>query len=275
MLMSYIKITRPLNVLISFISIGIGALVSGSFHWSDILLFAGLTAAMITAGANIINDIFDLEIDRINKPQRPLPSGRISLKGAGLMFAALYGAGLIFAALCGKVMFFSALIIALLLYWYSAALKKTVLWGNLLVSVVSGFTFIYGAMSVGGWRGGVMPALLAFFFHFGRELLKDMQDVEGDRAGNAITFSAKYGLKQAAVLTKTVFLILIAVTVVPFFFKIYNEIYLIIVIFGVDSVLVYVISVLNDRMSAFQLGRLSKLLKADMLVGLLAIYLGL
>ena len=275
MLMSYIKITRPLNVLISFISIGIGALVSGSFHWSGTLLFAGLTAAMITAGANIINDIFDLEIDRINKPQRPLPSGRVSLKGARLMFATLFGAGLIFAALCGKVMFFSALIIALLLYWYSAALKKTVLWGNLLVSVVSGFTFIYGAMSVGGWRGGVMPALLAFFFHFGRELLKDMQDVEGDRAGNAITFSAKYGLKQAAVLTKAVFLILIAVTVVPFFFKIYNEIYLIIVIFGVDSVLVYVMFVLNDRMSAPQLGRLSKLLKADMLVGLLAIYLGL
>jgi len=275
MLKSYIKITRPLNVLISFISIGIGALVSGSFHWSINLLFAGLTAALITAGANIINDIFDIEIDRINKPDRPLPAGKISLIGAKVLFTALYGLALIFAALNGKILFFAALLIAVLLYWYSASLKKTVLWGNLLVSAISGFTFIYGAMSVGDWRGGIVPAVLAFFFHLGRELLKDMQDVEGDLARNAVTFSGKYGLKQAALVTRAVFMVLIAVTLIPFFLKIYNEIYLIIVIFGVDTVLVYIVSILKENTEAKELDKLNKILKADMLIGLLAIYLGL
>ena len=275
MLKSYIKISRPLNVLISFVSIGIGALVSGSFHWNANLFFAGLTAALITAGANIINDIYDIEIDRINKPDRPLPSGGVSLNGAKLLFVILYLLALFFAALCGKILFFIALLISVLLYWYSASLKKSVIWGNLLVGVISGFTFIYGAMSVGDWRGGVMPAMLAFFFHFGRELLKDMQDVEGDIAGNAITFSGKYGLKKAAVLTRTVFAVLIIVTLIPFFLKIYNEIYLIIVIFGVDTVLVYIVSVLNENTDTVQLDKLSKILKIEMLIGLLAIYLGL
>ncbi len=275
MLKSYIKITRPLNVLISFISIGIGALVSGSFHWSINLLFAGLTAALITAGANIINDIFDIEIDRINKPDRPLPAGKISLIGAKVLFAVLYGLALIFAVLNGKILFFAALLIAVLLYWYSASLKKTVLWGNLLVSAISGFTFIYGAMSVGDWHGGIVPAVLAFFFHLGRELLKDMQDVEGDLARNAVTFSGKYGLKKAALVTRAVFMVLIVVTLTPFFLKIYNEIYLIIVIFGVDTILVYIVSVLKENTEAKELDKLNKILKADMLIGLLAIYLGL
>ncbi len=272
---SYFKIIRPFNVLITFISIGIGALVSGNFHWSSKLLYAGLTAAFITAGANVINDIFDVEIDRINRPDRALPSGKISISAAKIYFTVLYLSALFFAALCGKILFLIALVIALALYWYSASLKRTALWGNVLVSAVSGFTFIYGAMSVGGWKGGIVPALLAFFFHLGREMLKDMQDVEGDIAVNAVTFAGKYGLRRAALLTRFVFIVLIFVSIAPFFLKIYNEIYLIIVIFGVDSILLYIVFVLKNVVNTEKLGKLSNLLKLDMLVGLLAIYLGL
>ncbi len=270
-----IKITRPLNVFISFISIVVGALVSGNFKLSIILLFAGLTAALITAGANIINDIFDIEIDRINKPDRSLPSGRISIEYARNLFIICYLSGLIFAAFCGKIMLIIAIIIALLLYWYSLVLKKTILWGNLMVSIISGFTFIYGAMSVGGWRGGIMPAVLAFFFHLGRELVKDMQDIEGDIVGNAITFSGKFGVEKTVFLTRSVFIVLIIITIIPFFLGIYNENYLFIVILGVDTILIYVIFSLNRNNSFTQLGKISNLLKFDMLIGLLAIYLGL
>ena len=274
-LINSIKITRPLNVFISFISIFIGALVSGSFKVNSTLLFAGFTAALITAGANIINDIFDVDIDRINKPERPLPSGQISLKYARYLFYVLYGSGLIFAALCGPLMFITALIIAFILFWYSAVLKRTILWGNLIVSIISGFTFIYGAMSVGNWHGGIMPAVLALFFHFGRELVKDMQDIEGDMAKNAVTFSGKYGVGKAIVLTRLVFLTLIVITFIPYFLKIYNENYLFVVILGVDTLLIYVIYTLNENNSFVQMGKISNLLKFDMLIGLLAIYIGL
>jgi geranylgeranylglycerol-phosphate geranylgeranyltransferase len=238
-------------------------------------LFAAFTAALITAGANVVNDIFDLEIDRINQPDRALPSGKITINGAKIYFVMLYSAALILAVFCGKIMFFTALLIAILLYWYSAVLKKTVLWGNILVALVSGFTFIYGAMSVGGWRGGVVPAILAFFFHFGREMVKDIQDMKGDMASNAITFPAKYGKGKAIVLTRIIFFTLMLVTIIPYFLKIYNVNYLIIVILGVNTILTYVILRLSGDADSALFGRLSKILKYDMIVGLIAIYAGL
>jgi geranylgeranylglycerol-phosphate geranylgeranyltransferase len=275
MFTEYIKITRPANVLISFVSIFIGALVSGGFTLNNTLLFAALTAALVTAGANVINDIFDIEIDRINQPRRPLPAGKISIRGAKIYFTVFYLTALILAWFCGRQMFIAALLVAALLYWYSAALKKTVLWGNLLVAAVGGFTFVYGAMSVGDWHGGIMPALLAFFFHFGRELIKDMQDIDGDLKEGALTFVGKYGRQKSIILTKLIFSLLIAVTIIPYFLKIYNDYYLIIVILGVDTVLLYVIFSLKRQADEALFGRLSRLLKLDMIIGLLAIYAGL
>ena len=265
--MIYFKIIRPLNVLLIFVSIGLAAFISPQFSITPLLGFVALSAALILAGANVINDIYDLDIDRINRPGRPLASGAITRKQAWYWFFVLYGAGLLMAFTAGFWFFISAIIMAVLLFWYSAHLKRTVLYGNILVSFAAGFTFIYGAMAVDDWQVGIIPAVFAFFFHLGREIIKDMQDMEGDLQNNVVTFPGKYGLIPTALLVNILFGLLLLLTVLPYIFSVYSSGYLWIVIPGVDLVLVFVMIRLWFTNASSVLGKLSDLLKIDMFVG--------
>lgn len=266
--------SRPVNVFIAVMTILIAAMVTGNFQFNSKLLYAMLTAAFITCGANIINDLFDVEIDRINKPKRILPAGLIGKNQAWWYFNLAYIIALSLALLSSWSMFFIAVLIALLLYLYSAYLKRTVLWGNLAVSFSTAMAFIYGALAVEDWLAGIIPALFAFFFHFGREIIKDMQDLEGDLANKAITFPGKYGKKKSIFLINLIFILLIFLTIIPYILHIYNIQYLWVVLIGVDTVLLGTAVILWFKHEATMLGRLSHLLKLDMIIGLLAIYLG-
>ncbi len=267
-------LSRPLNVIITFITIWIAAFISPAFHLSGQLIMASVIAALIAAGANIINDIFDLEIDRINKPKRLLPAGKVTAKEAWLYFFIAYGLAFLLSFFCNGTMLVIALVIAVLLILYSARLKRTVLWGNITVSMASAMAFIYGALSVGDLRSGIIPAVFAFFFHLGREIIKDMQDLEGDLHQKTITFPGRFGLKASVALINALFIFLIILTAVPYILNIYGIIYWRIVLFGVDSVLLFSCVYLWFRHDPISLGRISHLLKLDMLVGLAAIYFG-
>ena len=270
----FYNLSRPLNVLITIITILIAAIITGKFTFTSSLIYAIITAAFIAAGANIINDIFDVEIDKINKPNRILPAGKISLQHAWLYFSIAYLTGLIFAVLSDIIMLIIAVVIAVLLYLYSAYLKRTIIWGNLAVSMAAATAFLYGAQAVSHWMYGIIPAVFALFFHFGREVVKDMQDMDGDLAYNAVTFAGRFGKQKSVLLINITFVILIVLTLIPYFLGIYNQFYLWIVVLGVDFVLAGICIVLwmyNDRSS---LGKISHLLKLDMLIGLLSIYVG-
>lgn len=228
----------------------------------------------MTAGANIINDIYDVELDRINKPGRPLPAGKITTGTAWQYFVISYFFALLGAAFCGWKMLAIAVLIGLLLAGYGIYFKRTVLAGNVVVSLSSAMAFIYGALAVDDWEAGIVPAAFAFFFHFGREVIKDMQDVPGDRANNVVTFPGLYGNRPSVVLINIIFLILIILTFIPYILSIYGTGYLLIVVPGVDLVLAFTIISLWFRQDAVFLGRLSHLLKIDMFVGLMAIVIG-
>jgi len=164
-------LSRPLNVLITAISIFIAALITGKLKFNILLLYAEITAVFITSGANIINDIYDIKIDRINKPERILPSEKITVTQAWIYFCIAYSIAILFAILSGVTMLLIALTIALLLFLYSTFFKKTVLLGNLIVSFSAATAFLYGAEAVSHWTDGIIPAVFAFFFHFGREIV--------------------------------------------------------------------------------------------------------
>lgn len=267
-------LSRPLNVFITVISIIIAALITGKFTFSPLLIYAVFTSAFIAAGANIVNDIFDVEIDKINKPNRVLAAGKISTKSAWIYFCAAYVFGLTFAFISNFSMLIIAVLISILLFLYSAYLKRTIIWGNLAVSVAAAATFLYGAQAVSNWIDGIIPAVFALFFHFGREVVKDMQDLEGDLAENAVTFAGRYGKYKSVLLINIVFGTLIILTTIPFFLGIYNLEYLWIVIIGVDLILLSVSVILWKFSDRITLGRISHILKLDMLIGLLSIYIG-
>lgn len=273
-LKNFWRLSRPLNVFITMLTILVAAFISPQFHLNYKLYLAILISGLMTAGANIINDIYDIEIDRINKPNRPLPSGKVTVKEAWIYFTLSYSGAIVLSYFCGRAMFAIAFVIGLLLIVYSMRLKRTVLCGNLTVSLATAVAFIYGALAVEDWQSGIIPAVFAFLFHLGREIIKDMQDLEGDVQHQSITFPARFGVRTSVLLVNFVFVLLIVLTFLPYIQNIYNDVYLWVVTLGVDLVLISVSLFLwfkNDRIT---LGRISHLLKLDMLVGLAAIYLG-
>lgn len=267
-------LTRPVNVLIGMLSIFIGALITGTIQPLGRVLLACLSGGLIAGAANAINDVFDLEIDRINRPDRPLPSGKVTPDLARIFALVLFGIGVLLGALVNLPAFGIALGSALLLYFYSARLKGTVLWGNLTVSLVTALAFIYGGVAVNRFYAALIPAGFSFLFHLGREIIKDTQDVAGDAARHAVTLPIKMGANFALTTATGIYLLLVGLTLLPYFLKIYGIYYLAVVIAGVDVVILCALLSIWRNPAPKNLGRMSNLLKADMLVGLVAIFLG-
>ncbi len=271
----YITLVRPINYFITLVSIFVSCLLAGGTQEQMLLMiFASIGGAMIGSGGMVINDILDIEIDRINKPERPLPSGAIARYDALMFYAILTGFGLIMSAYTTRAAFIIAFFAVPLIVLYSKVLKGTPLLGNITVGGLTGLAFIFGGATVGNIRQSLMPALFAFLINVGREIVKDMEDVEGDSKNNAHTLPVKYGMKNAGIIATTFLIFVIGSTFIPFIYGLYGVKYLIAVNLGVNIVLVYVIISLWKDQSVKNLNRISIILKWDMLVGLIAIYLG-
>lgn len=271
---SIIAISRPANVLISMISIFVAAFITGTLHPAINVLLACVSGGLIAAGANTINDYFDLEIDRINKPKRPLVAGKLSSSQAVIIALFEFAVGSLLALFIGLLAFIIAFSISLLLFFYSYRLKRLPLIGNLAVSFSTGMAFIYGGIAVHRVVETLIPAIFAFFYHFGREIIKDIQDREGDTSEKARTFPIIYGNRLSLILTTLNFALLTVLVFLPFLFGWYGIKYILVILFGVYPVIFFSVWSMWRNQTPGNLGFISNLLKADMLVGLLAIYLG-
>jgi len=268
------ELTRPINNLITFIAIYLGGVISVDFYFSEGIILASLSGMLISAGGNVINDYFDLEVDRVNKPQRPLPAGRVSPTAALVSYLVVSVAGLIISLLINRSTFLIAGVAVVGLFFYSASLKLELFWGNFTVAFISALAFLYGGAAVGNARGASVPAVFAFLYHFGREVLKDLEDMEADRLRRSRSIPLACGKRAAQRTIVSTFALLIIATIVPFAVKIYGWIYLLVVIAGVDLLLIYIVfSTLRDS-SPVNLSRLSRLLKFGMVIGIAAVFLG-
>ncbi|OGC85478.1 MAG: hypothetical protein A2W07_03795 [candidate division Zixibacteria bacterium RBG_16_43_9] len=268
----YFKLTRFQNNLITFISVLLGGFAGGVSSWGKLLL-AALSASLISAGGYVLNDYFDLEIDKINRPLRVLPKGDLSPKKALIFSISLFVMGFILSFFLKPGSIGIALVAIIFLFLYSAKFKREFLIGNVTVSIISALAFIYGGVFSKNPEISLIPAILAFLFHMGRELIKDMEDLEGDQALRSETFPIAYGIKNSQFLASTIFLVLIILTIFPYKLKIFSIYYLILVLM-MDFVLFYIILSLWNNPSRENLGSLSRLLKFEMLLGLLAIFAG-
>lgn len=271
----FISLIRPHNAAIGGFSVFIGAFLTGSIEPVYPLIAACVSGILLTAAANVINDFYDVESDRINKPERPIPAGQVSRSSARKTAMILYLSGIAAGALINQTALILATIASVLTYAYSARLKSTSFWGNLLVALLTSLAFIYGGVAVGRVKESLIPALFSFFFHFGREVLKDIQDMEGDSKSGLRTFPLRYGIEPSLKLAGFSFGLLIILTFLPFLYEIYNLIYFIVVLLGVDLLLVYTMISARRNSGSANLKRLNTLLKFDMLVGLFSMYLGI
>ncbi len=275
-IIAIIKITRPVNFLITFISIVIaGFIANGNEILSLQLLSIACSGALAISAGNVINDYFDYEIDKINRPERVLSIGIITRKQSLIIYFVILFLSLMLAVFVSFKAFIFLLLFSPVIFLYSAWFKKIPLFGNFIVAAVLGFIgFIYPGFVLANTIKVIIPACFAFLINFIRELLKDMEDIEGDMKCGVITFPLKYGFR----LSKSIIIILtstlIILTFIPFVFVIYKIEFFVIVMIIVNPLLIYFLKELYHDDSKKNLGKLSKLIKLNMIFGLLAIFIG-
>jgi geranylgeranylglycerol-phosphate geranylgeranyltransferase len=194
--------------------------------WIALSVF--LCVFFISSSAMISNDYFDLETDRINAPNRPLPSGHALPKDAILLTFLTAILGLAAAARIGL----SALVVALVLWMigllYNWKGKATGLIGNLIVSACVGMVFIFGAIAVGEPWNPVSRTLggLAFCFDLGEEIAADAMDVEGDRLRGSNSIAIIKGRRAALSISGLLFGFFILISLLPVIFSWLGTLYL-------------------------------------------------
>ena len=206
----YKDLARPFTMLAPFFGILAGALIAlgdmGSYTliWKGIL--AGLTGSFLNAASNAINQVYDLEIDRINKPERPISSGRMTARQAMVFAWILYAVCIILGFLISRAFLIVVLISAAFTWGYSAPpirFKNNGILANIAMAVPRGFLMIVGgwvAIRPDAWLDPTpwLIGFVIFLFVVGAASTKDFADVEGDKAGGARTVVVEYGFHKAA-----------------------------------------------------------------------------
>jgi 4-hydroxybenzoate polyprenyltransferase len=205
-LADYIHLTRPFTLLAPTIGFLSGAAIAARGMPPAAAYIGAASAAILNAASNIINQYFDLEIDRINKPKRPLPSGRISIRAAWIFTIILYIASFVTAALVNVQFLLIVLFTAVVTYAYSGPPFRTKRWGilaNLTIALPRGCLLM-----VAGWTSArpdtmwtAEPWFIGMIFGLyvaGAATTKDFSDMKGDAEGGCRTLPIVYGVRNSA-----------------------------------------------------------------------------
>jgi geranylgeranylglycerol-phosphate geranylgeranyltransferase len=247
------------------------AIISGIFTFK--VLLGCIVVFIVTGAGNSINDYFDYKIDAINKPERPIPSGRISLNKAGFYSLALLSIGTILAFIIGLIPGLIALSTSILMVYYAYGLKKKLLIGNIVISFLTGLTFVFGGVIVGEILTSIYLGFFPFLTTIAREIIKDMEDVEGDRMEGAHTLPIMRGMRISSIIA-AFFLILASLSSpILYYLGILTIFYIPLLIIAVLIFLYYALSILKDQ-SLKNARNVSNKLKIGMAIILIAYGLG-
>jgi 4-hydroxybenzoate polyprenyltransferase len=208
----YVDLARPFTLVspaLGFISGAITAIGAAPREiWEVHPIVGALMAATLNAGNNALNQIYDLEIDRVNKPRRPLPSNRLTVSQAWQFTVVTYLLSLVLAWLVsprGRHECFWLVVIAVICtFVYSVPplrTKRLGIWANVTIAIPRGTL-----LKVAGWSAvktiaGVEPWYIGAIFGLfllGATTTKDFADMEGDRRGGCRTLPIQFGVRRAA-----------------------------------------------------------------------------
>jgi 4-hydroxybenzoate polyprenyltransferase len=213
---AYLELGRPFTLIapgLGFLSgaiTAVGAYPHDTLSWPVLApaLLGSLMAMVFNAGNNALNQIYDLEIDRVNKGKRPLPSGRLTIGEAWAFTVVTYALTLILAWLVAPdgrhECFWIVLAAVVMTYIYSVPplrTKRLGIWANVTIAIprgvllkVAGWSAVKTVVGAEPWYiGGVFGLFL-----LGASTTKDFADMEGDRKGGCRTLPIVYGVTRAA-----------------------------------------------------------------------------
>lgn len=275
-------LVRPVNCLLSGIAVLIGAVVTfGQLNIAGTVLISSFfAAALVAGGGNAINDYFDRDIDRVNRPDRPIPSKRMSPRRALITAQALFLAGIVLTIFLNPYCLALAGLNALVLFLYAWKLKRRGLSGNTSIGYLVGSTFLFGGLATAHLRTGppitiglLILVLMASLSTIGRELIKAIQDMSGDRKMRFKTFPLRYGAGKAAALAVVFIVAAVALSPVPYLLRIFSWQYLAVVIASIAAFMAAIVIIARKRVPKVA-GEASLICKIGMALGLLAFIVG-
>ena len=252
--MNYIKLIRPLNLIIIIATMYmfrytlVAAAPYRTFYITNVLseiqfLFLVLATVFIAAGGYVINDIFDVDIDIVNRPTKVLIGDKISETQAYNLYKILCVLGILFTLILAYTtrnfrLSTLPIIIMVILNFYAHTFKKQLIVGNFMISLCASFTILLiGLFESSSSQGSsndfyirsgiaiaaVMYSLFAFLTTFLREIIKDMEDQKGDELYGARTIPIVFGAKGAKIFAYAIcFILLVLFTSLIWFFPSIN-----------------------------------------------------
>jgi geranylgeranylglycerol-phosphate geranylgeranyltransferase len=274
-ILSLFKILRPLNGFIAALSVYLGAYLGSSpFLWDDINLFlTSLSLFLLVGFGNIHNDICDIEIDKINRPDRFLvrtDEKKIPLFYAQITMILCAFVAIILAFLVNLSIGVQSLLILVMLWIYNTQFKKKLLIGNFCVAFLCAWALIIThPFSVSLMQ--IFGFIFAFLSTLWREIVKDAEDISGDQEAKARTFPIVFGDKATRILTQFIGLLILFCSALPSLLNQASDFYSLFTLIIIYPLAISLIWQTHFNSSSWQ--KIQKKLKIFMLLGLIALLL--
>ena len=273
---SAINLIRPINsIMVGFaVIVGIGV-ASPKMIFSIYSLLGFLTGFFTSSFSMVVNDYYDIEVDKVNRPDRPLPSGAISPNFAIVLALILLFIGIASSMLISLNNFVIASVFAFLAWFYNFWGKRRGFIGNIMVAASVAIPYIYGGMAVNNAYKPLLVwlALTSFLAATGREVIKTISDIKGDELRGVRSIARVHSLRFASILGAIMFLMAIVSSWIPFVTGIVGTVYAMLII-APNLIFIYAsIKILKDssEVNALNVKSISLL---GMLIGLIAFLIG-
>ncbi|ELY69941.1 prenyltransferase [Natrinema versiforme JCM 10478] len=219
-----------MNVIAASVLTFIGAFVAGGVAEEPVAVAAAVGATALAVGAgNAINDYFDREIDRINQPGRAIPRGAVSPRGALAFSVVLFASAVAVALTLPRLAIGIAGVNLLALIAYTEFFKGLPGLGNALVAYLVGSTFLFGAAAVGEVAPAIVLFVLSAIATLTREIIKDVEDIDGDREEGLHTLPIAIGERRALILAAVLLVAAVVASPVPYLCGDFGIAYLLVV----------------------------------------------
>lgn len=268
MLRDEIKLLRPLNCAMAGTAVIISAIIALPHeivkYKMDIIL-ASISAFLIAGLGNALNDYADRYIDKIAHPERPIPAGKVKPNFAIKISLILIAISLFIASFINPFCFLIALAAILLESSYAAFLNRLAIGKNVVISSLVALLFIYGGFAVNKFFSIEIwiLSMLAFIMNMAREIVKDIEDIKGDRKAGRKTLPIRHGIKKARMLAFFFTILAIILSPLPYFLNIFDISYIFIVAIA-DAFYLYALIKISYPTFA------KNFIKAGMLISLIA-----
>ena len=270
---SGIQILRPLNMILCLLAVLIAAFLTDGLS-SFLLPYTVLTVLCFSGASNILNDVLDVHIDKVNRPDRTLPSGRLKILNALILMGILYAVGILACTYLQPLGQQIAFITVLpLLVLYTPLFKRLPFIGNIVVGGILGLVFIFTEGAIHGNANKMwIPFFLATTLSIIRELCKDGADLPGDSTANLKTFPREFGLIPTLWILRLLTASLCFFALTLYMSGSYGIVYLITLILGVEIPLLYsMFIILSEKSDSAEYNKVAKILKGVTMAGMLVI----